>query len=291
MSLQNKIEEIVGRSNATFGVAVKHLETGEEAVINGDMLFQQASVFKIPILVKLLKDVETNQIRLDSRVTMVKEDRVPGSGILQELDSGLDVTVKDLALLMIIVSDNFATDKLLHMIGIDHVHQYMESIGLTETSIKHSCYDLLRISVGIGEGASYDDVLLQLKNGEYDHDSVVFERSTNASVSTAKEMNLLLEKLLNQELLNETYTNVMVDILLKQRIQNRLPALLPEGTKIAHKTGTLDHYLNDCGIVFLPEEKGTFVISVFSSHHSSSKEGDQAIAEISEAAYTYFMTT
>ncbi|KHF39352.1 serine hydrolase [Halalkalibacter okhensis] len=289
MSLQGCIDEIIHKSTATYGVSIKHLETSEVAIVNGDKIFQQASVFKIPILVTLLKQVESNHLRLDTRVKIKKGDYVPGSGILQELDYGADVSVKDLALLMIIVSDNLATDKLLQMVGLDNVQQHMEMLGLKHTTIKHSCYDLLRLSVGLDERSHYDEVLTNLKNGEFDRKSVVFERTKKCSVSTANEMNLLLEKLLNYDLLNETNTNMMLDILLKQRIQNRLPLLLPEGTKIAHKTGSLDHYLNDCGIVFLPNDKGTYIISVFSSDHHSTEGGDQEIGEISKAAYDYFM--
>src|SRR4051794_34301562 len=112
-TMQEQIEGILQTVSGTFGVAIKHLQTGQEVAINGQRRFQLASVFKLPILATLFKEVEENHITLSDRVKLTKQERVPGSGVLKELDEGTDLSIKDLAVLMIIFSDNMATDKLL----------------------------------------------------------------------------------------------------------------------------------------------------------------------------------
>src|SRR5699024_4805105 len=106
MSLQQKIEDIIQETSAIFGVSIKHTETKEEVNINEDKLFQMSSVFKVPILMTLYEKVFNGEIDLTERVKITEEDRVPGSGVIQEMDPGIEVTIKDLATMMIIVSDN-----------------------------------------------------------------------------------------------------------------------------------------------------------------------------------------
>src|SRR5690625_2399829 len=148
MELKTLLEKELQQTQATFGIAVTHLETGEQVSINGDQLFQMASTFKVPILAALLDEVDKGTLTLDEEVTITEEDFVSGSGVIVQLHDGVKLTIKDLAMLMIIVSDNLATDCLLHRIGMDTVNKFIQQHGYGKIYVHQMCKELLSVMVG-----------------------------------------------------------------------------------------------------------------------------------------------
>lgn len=293
MSLQDKLESIVREVPGTFGVAVKHLQTGEEARLNENQLFQLASTFKVPILATLFRDVEAGKLRLDQRVRLKWSDRVPGSGVLQELDPGAEVSVKDLAMLMIIVSDNYGTDQVLELVGIENVNEYMKELGLRNTFIHHNCWQLLTRCVGIEQPAPSAEAYVEYNRREdddlFDTAHSILEATEENNSSTPLEMNRLLEMIAKKEIISAAACDAMLDIMMKQQFRNRIPFLLPYQAKVACKTGTIGSVVNDVGIVYMPKERGAFAISVLSHGNASTIDGAQTIARLSKAAYDHFM--
>ncbi|MFJ7919373.1 serine hydrolase [Lysinibacillus fusiformis] len=293
MELQESLEKIIQEATGIFGVYVKHLESGETAAINENRLFQAASVFKIPILATLYRDVQMGKVELKERIRLEEEDLVNGSGIFKELIPGIDVTIKNLATMMIIVSDNVGTDKLLSILGKENVNQYMKEIGLSNTYIRLSCWELLCSCVGLPPQKfsmdTYNDINRRFKNGEIDHHSIVFKESHANNVTTAADMALLLEKIANKQLISEKACHDMFEILAKQQFRSRIPYLLPQNTVVAHKTGTIASVVNDSGIVQLPDNKGNFIISVFSIGNNTEAEGASIISKLSRVAYNHFL--
>lgn len=292
--MQKQIEEILQTASGTFGVAIKHLQTGEEVVVNGQRLFQLASVFKLPILAALFNEVEKGRLALSDRIELTLKDRVPGSGVLKELDAGTNISVKDLAMLMIIISDNSATDKLLQLIGKETVQSFMKELGLEKIFVCHSCWELLALSVGkqpvpYSEEA-YDEITSLLDQGKFDGDSLVFQESEQNNVATVTDLNQLLEKILLRQGVSEFSANGILEILLKQQLNQRIPFLLPSFAKVAHKTGTVGGTVNDSGIIYLPNDRGELLISALSGGNASVHEGAHTIAKIAEAAYSHFAT-
>ncbi|KQL36895.1 serine hydrolase [Psychrobacillus sp. FJAT-21963] len=294
MSLQQKIESYIENIDATFGIYIKHLGTNEEVNIQENQLFQMASVCKVPILATLYEKVYKGEIDLQERIKLVEEDYVPGSGVFQEMDYGVQPTIKDLATMMIIVSDNLATDKVLSIVGgADRVQDRMHQLGLSNIYTKHTIWELLSLSVGIPSQPYsfelFDEIIRRLIEGEYDWESIVFQDSTENNVSSAKDMSLLLEKIALGEFVSEECSSDIREILFKQHFQQRIGGLLPRNKKVANKTGSLGTMFNDTGIVYLPEDKGEFVITVYSAGSSLEYKGDEPIARISEIAYQHFM--
>ncbi|WP_312107995.1 serine hydrolase [Brevibacillus reuszeri] len=289
MSLEQKLLDVISDVSGTFGVAVKHLQTGEAASINGDQLFQLASTFKIPILAALYRDVEAGKLSLEDRIKITEEDMVPGSGVLQELHLGVEVTVKDLAMLMIIVSDNLATDQLLKLVGTDQVTAYMRELGLADVHIHHSCWDLLSLCVGMEPSAYSQQALNQIKAWQFDPSSIVFQADPRNNVGTPLDMAKLVEMIALKELISEQACDGMLDILFRQQFNSRLPYMLPGKAKVAHKTGTLSSVVNDVGVVYLPDNKGAFSIAVLSKDNPSMEEGERTIGRIARAAYDHFV--
>ncbi|WP_231630098.1 serine hydrolase [Lysinibacillus sp. ZYM-1] len=293
MGLQERLEEIIQEATGTFGVYVKHLESGETAAINENRLFQAASVFKIPILATLYRDVEVGRVELKERIRLKEEDFVNGSGIFKELIPGVDVTIKNLATMMIIVSDNVGTDKLLNILGKENVNLFMKEIGLCNTYIHFSCWELLCACVGLPPQSfsldTYYEVNRRFKNGEIDYNSIVFQESHENNVTTAADMAALLEKIANKQLISDKACEDMFEILAKQQFRHRIPYLLPQNTVVAHKTGTIASVVNDSGIVQLPDNKGNFIISVFSIGNKTEAEGASIISKLSRVTYHHFL--
>ncbi len=295
MNLQESIERVVAQQQGTFGVYVKHLITMESASVNGDRLFQTASVFKVPILATLMRDVVEGRSDLNQRVRLTSEDIVPGSGIFKELEPGVEVTIKDLATMMIIVSDNLATDQVLSIVGKERVQEYMSELGLSKTFIRFNCWELLSLCVGLEPKpyslAYYEKLNHLLNHDEMDQDSIVYQETSENNVSTPVEMGILLEHIVTKKVISEEASAKIFDIMTKQQLRNRIPRLLPKGTLVGCKSGTLGSVVNDCGIVQLPDKKGLFVIAVFSKDNPTIPQGEEVIAKLALTAYDYFVTS
>ena len=287
MKWQQAIDAVLRDASGEFGVAAVHLESGETAGHRQDELFQLASVFKIPILVTVMREVEAGRIRLDQRVTLKEEERVPGSGILQELDPGAVLTVKDLAMLMTIVSDNYATDMVISLIGLENVERHMHELGLESFSLPQTCWQLLNRCVGMNEPApspaGFAEYNRREETEEYEILFDVGEPTRENNVATPGDLNRLLTMVATKQILSERSCDQILDILLRQQYNSRLPLLLPKGTKVAHKTGTVNGVVNDAGIIYLPGGKGTIVMSVLSRKVEEKQQAERTIAELARA--------
>lgn len=295
MRLQAKIENLLKETDATFGISIKHLQSGEEVRIRADEPFQMASVFKVPNLLALFEQVHEGRIDLTTRIALTEEERVPGSGILQELDPGLPVTIKDLAALLTIVSDNMATDVLLGMLGKGAVQETVRKLGAESMMIVHSCWELLSLAVGM-EPVPYSEESwkqlterLEMDVDEEPGDENPVMRTDRANnLCTPDDMTAILSKLAEGAFISPAVSDTVLDILYRQQLNDRLPARLPAGTKVAHKTGTIASAVNDSGIIDLPGGKGRLIISIFSSGNPTTESGEAMIARIAETAYQHF---
>jgi len=286
---QQAIEDALLEAPGIFGVAAAHLTTGETAGHLDDQLFQLASAFKIPILVTLMRDVEEGKIRLDQRITLKGEERVPGSGILQELDAGAALTVKDLATLMTIVSDNYATDLILNLVGLERVQAHMRELGLAQIHLRHTCWQLLNHCVGMEETVPSPAGFAEYERREETEDYEILQDvslpTLDNNVATPADLNRLLAMIAKKEILTPASCELMLDILRRQQFNSRLPYLLPPGTKVAHKTGTVNKVVNDAGILYLPEDKGMIAVTVLSRGIEDKQVAELTIARVARAVY------
>ena len=132
--LRSAVERITRSVNATWGIYIKCLETSEEVAIDATRQMDTMSTIKIPLMVEAFRQIEAGKFALSDRVKLRDEDNRPGTGIIRSLDAGADLSIKDLITLMIIVSDNTATDLMFAKVGgIDPVNRLMTEYGLTQT--------------------------------------------------------------------------------------------------------------------------------------------------------------
>jgi beta-lactamase class A len=269
--LQTNIERITHSLSADWGIYIKCLETGEEIAINADQPMDTMSVIKIPLMVEAFRQIEAGRFALTDRVIVKESDMRPGTGVLRSLDPGATVTIKDLLMLMIIVSDNTATDLMYERVGgPDAVNQGMQSLGL-------------RTIKATGTGDTWFKALRAASSRDQFHR----EGKTPFGLSSPRDMGKLLEMIQRGEAVSKSASALMLDMLRRQVYSSRLPKYAA-GFGVAHKTGDFLPYIgNDVGILESPERK--VIMSVFTAHHYGlGPQLEDAIGRIAEQVSNYY---
>lgn len=285
---EDRIRDILAGAQGRFGVAARDLTTGEELGINAAEVFPLASVFKIPVLVELFRQVDAGRVDLDQRLEFAAEDRAPGSGVLRELVSGFALTVRDYALLMIILSDNSATDKVLRVVGAGNVTPCLRELGLRSTWVSRSCAQILGSLAGINSERPTPDevteILTRLREGRYNPYTWAYAETDENNAGTPAEMVDLLEQIHKGRAASPASCRAMLDILRKQQLKGRIPLLLPQGVVTEHKTGTLPGVVNDAGLIYVTKDR-VCALAVFSKGGADRVRGPEVIGRVALAVY------
>jgi beta-lactamase class A len=254
--LQTEIRRVDEQLDGVLAVAVKDLTSGEEFLIRGDEVMPQASSIKIAVLANLYLQAQQGRLKLGDEYVVRKEDLVPGSDILLGLTPGVTrLTLRDLATVMIAVSDNSATNVLIDRLGFENVNQMLQQMGLHNTRLRRKMMDLKAASEG------------------------------RENISTPREMMTLLEAIYRGKLLNTQMTDDFLKVLSTHKESSILQAL-PDDAIAANKPGELEAVRNDSGIVLVKNRP--FILCVMTSYLKDEKEGSAAIRKIAALAYSYF---
>jgi beta-lactamase class A len=287
--LQSQIEAIRHKFPGDMAVYMKNLKTGEELALDADSIHETFSVIKVPIMAEVLRQAETGKFSLDDRITLKASDARLPSGVLYTMQPGLNPTIRDLITLMIIISDNAATDLLADKVGRPNVTSYMRELGLKNTSIEYSDLDwdrkwLSSLDSSFKNGSG--DQTIQFPFGKFTEAQVQHafgETIYNAGIyfghSTARELGRLFEMIQQNKLVSKPASEFMLAVLEKQQVNNRFPKYLRD-VLIAHKTGDGQPFLaNDAGILFIKNDP--VVLVVLTGHHRGETEGlHDAIARV-----------
>jgi beta-lactamase class A len=292
MALYDEIVKETRGFEKVLGVAVKHLRTGEGASFNGDELFPTASVFKVPVIVELYRQAEAGRLSLDDKMVLKEAEKVPGSGILKELSEGLEVTVRDLSRLMMILSDNTATDMIVERVGKDNVNATMRRLGLNKTVVVADCRDLLFDLVGANDLPDDEKTLdryLQLAKAGANKGAWSLGTERN-DVTTPLEMNRLLGLIVEGEAVGRAGCDAILATMEKcQTGEYRVPKYLPaEKVKMYRKTGSLPGIRNDVGVITVLASGEKYCISCFTRGAPDVYAAEEAIARVSRNVYRYF---
>jgi beta-lactamase class A len=292
MTLDEVLKGLTEGFKGVLGVSVKHLGTGESANLNGDTLFPTASVFKVPVLVEFYRQAERGALSLDQQVILTERDKVPGSGVLKELSEGLSVSLRDLLSLMMIVSDNTATDLIAGKVGFDNVNATLDELGLHRTKVVRYCREILFDLVGVN-----DLPLEEMTIGLFGEASEARDYGGSWSlgveendITTPNEMNRLLEMIVNGEAASRESCDEILAIMGKcQTGQYRIPKYLPtKEVVLQRKTGSLPGIRNDVAVVTVKETGERYVISCFTMGAEDVYEAEETIATVSKGVYEYF---
>jgi beta-lactamase class A len=262
-----------------MAIYVEELTSGETVAIDADAVYETFSVIKVPLMATVLQRVADGKLSLDQRLALRLDQRRIPSGVLYALDPGLRPTIRDLITLMIIVSDNVATDALGDLVGRDAVTRHMEELGLPRTRLRFSDLDWDREWLSALDPSYRDasgDRSIGFPFADYPaarvseaFRRVIEDTGLYFGRSTARETGRLFALLARGQLVSESASRLMVELLKKQQVDDRLPRYLGDGVEIAHKTGDGQPWVaNDAGILWV---KGRpIVVVVFANHHRGS---------------------
>jgi len=260
--LESSIREVDHNLDGVLGVAIEDLTTGQKFFLHEDELFPQASSIKIAVLAELYHQAQlsaqgaSGKAKLSDLYTISSSDLVPDSDIMLGLTPSVTrITNRDLATMMVAVSDNSATNVLIDRVGMENVNALMDSLGLTHTRLRRKMMDVK----AAGEGRE--------------------------NISTPREMMSLLEQIYRGKVLNKEMAADFLKMLSTHK-QSFIPRDLPDGVRTANKPGELEGVRNDSGIVFA--QNRPYVICVMTTYLHTEHDGEDAIARISSAAYRMF---
>jgi len=254
--LESQIQEIDQHLDGVMGIAIEDLTTGDHYFLHENEVFAQASSIKITVLANLYLQAQQGKLKLTDLYTVQSADLVPDSDIMNGLTPGVTrVTLRDLATMMVAVSDNSATNVLIDKVGMQNVNAMLDSLGLSHTRLRRKMMDLDAAKQG------------------------------RENISTPREMMQLLDAIYHGKVLNKESTADFFKMLSTGKA-SFIPRDLPPELKVANKPGELEAVRNDSGIVFV--EGRPYVICVMTGYLRNERDGEEAISKVSLATWRMF---
>ena len=260
--LESTIHEVDRDLDGVLGVAIEDLTTGHKFLLREDEVFPQASSIKIAVLAELYHQNQLasegakGKAKLSDPYTVTATDLVPDSDIMLGLTPSVTrLTNRDLATMMVAVSDNSAANVLIDRVGMNNVNALMDTLGLANTRLRRKMMDLKAATEG------------------------------RENISSPREMMTLLEQIYLGKVLNKEMTDDFLKMLSTHKA-SFISRDLPEGLRVASKPGQLEGVRNDSGIVFA--QNRPYVICVMTTYLRNERDGEEAIERISAAAYRMF---
>jgi beta-lactamase class A len=263
-ALESELRGLIAASGAEAAVAFRTLDRRSEVLIEPDLRFHAASTMKVPVMIELFRQAASKSLSLDTPLTIRNEFRSIVDGSTYALSAGADsdklvyaaigktMTLRQLCELMITVSSNFAANLLIERVGVDNVRATVTRMG-----------------------AGGMEVLRGVE------DQKAFDKGLNNS-TTARALLVLFETLARGQAVSRKADAEMVAILKRQMFNDGIPAGLPAGTAVAHKTGNITRIHHDAGIVFA---KRPYVLVVLVRGIQDPKQSGALIASVSKAVH------
>jgi beta-lactamase class A len=260
-----KVKQLIAASGAEVAVAYRTLDGTRELLIAADKPFHAASTMKVPVMIELYRQAQQNLLSLDEPLLVRNEFRSVVDGSAYSLDEGDDsdrevyasvgktMTLRRLCALMITVSSNFAANLLIERIGVENVRKTVARLGA----------DGMQVLRGV-------------------EDDKAFERGLN-NTTTARGLLVLFERLAAGRAVDPESDRAMIGVLKRQQFKDAIPAQLPAGVSVAHKTGSITRIQHDAGIVFAEHP---YVLVVLVRGIDDETRSKALIADISRALYS-----
>lgn len=252
---ESRLHEIAGATRGVLGVVAVDLTSGERFAINENLVFPQGSTIKVPILIEVYKQAGEGKFKLTDRLPVTKTSQVSGDGVLQYFGDGTsELSIADLCALMIVLSDNTATNILIELVGKESVNGTLASLGFAKTRLQRKMMDLAALA-----------------------------RSED-NLSTPAEAARLMEMLYRCEILSRAACDDIL-ALLKRAQGGVLKRALPADVLVASKPGEIPGVRTEWAIVFL--EQRPYVVAMMESY-SLEDDATRDLQEISRALYDFF---
>jgi beta-lactamase class A len=253
--MHETIQRLIGNLPGTAGLYVEDLTTGRTLQHNAHGPFPAASLIKLPILWEYFYQVEHGKLLPDQLFRVPGEAIVGGYGVIKDLGPGALLRYKDLATLMIVLSDNTATNLLIDILGLQNINGQIRALALQETELQRRLFDFAKIKEGLDNYTSPADVAL------------------------------LLTKMVRGDGLSRGACDEMIAILEKQHYRGKLPATLPADARVANKTGEVSGVEHDAAIVFRDGRVG--VVAALTKELPENRAGVDFCAQIGGEVYAW----
>lgn len=227
-TLDDKIQDAIKDFSGHVWIYAKNLDTGKDYALRADEQVRTASTIKLPIMTEVFHQVAQGKIKWTDEIVLTKEKKQGGSGILFEFSDNTKIDLRTAVNLMIVVSDNTATNLVLDKVGADNVNDFVESLGL------HQTRSMRKIGGG-GDSKASNDPRLKL---------------FGLGASSPREMVKLLEMLENGQIVSKDASTEMLNILKRQQFKDGIGRGLPDTIPSASKSGALDRLRSDVGIIY-----------------------------------------
>ncbi|MFC6998720.1 serine hydrolase [Rufibacter roseus] len=256
LKTEAQLREMIDASPAVTGLVAVDLTSGETFSFNQDVQFPQASAIKVPILLEVYKQAQEGKFALTDVLSIEPATVVGGTGIIKDLVDTSSFSIRNLAVLMIALSENTATNALIDLVGMQNINKTMQNMGLKQTRVQRKM--IQAAASGRGE----------------------------ENISTPADAAKMLQMLYKGEFLNKATSQEILSILLKtDRQTSRLSAGIPQHVPLAFKPGILNGVSTEWAIVLLPERP--YAIAIMESYKQSGK-AEKIMEEVSEVLYNYF---
>jgi beta-lactamase class A len=256
--LTGQLESKASRFYGDAGILVRDLETGDSVSINENKLFPSASLVKLPIMAAVFQANEEGKLRLTDELALKRSHKIRDCSRIYFMPVGTRLQVRDIIERMIDESDNTATNMIVDALGFGYINQKFLEFGLKDTDLRRGVMDLKWRRRGI------------------------------ENYTTPAEMGMLLEKIYHGQLVSPWASAEMLDILKRQKVNDRIPRRLPDSLDIAHKTGLLSGTVSDVGIVFAPESD--FIICVLTNHIRDYRSAKRFISDVAFCTYQSYLS-
>ncbi len=240
LTLDEKIQIEIKDFKGKVWIYAKNLDTGKDFSLRGDEQVRTASTIKLPIMAETFRQVASGKLNWTDEIILTKEKKVGGAGILHEFSDNTKIDLKTAVNLMIVVSDNSATNLVLDKVTSDSVNDFMDTLGLKQTRS-------LRKILGGGDSKALADERMKL---------------FGIGVSTPKDMVKLLEMIERGELVSREASAEMLAILKRQQYKDGIGRNLPDTVPSASKSGSLDRLRSDVGIIYTRRGRIAIAITV-----------------------------
>jgi beta-lactamase class A len=235
------------------GIIIEDLNTGWQFSLNKDKFFPSASIVKIPIMAACFQAASEGRLNLSEEMVLQNAHKTPGSGILKSAATGTAIGIEKLIDIMITNSDNTAANMLIEKLGFDYLNGYFKKSGLRHTNLSRKMMD-------------FQD----RKNG--------VENYTSAS-----DISNLLERFYHRKFISRQISEKCLAMLLRQKVNDRIPKKLPDDCPVAHKTGLEKNVCHDAGIVFT--QQGDFLICVLTKSRCGTRKVKEFISNLALVIY------
>jgi beta-lactamase class A len=307
--LETHIERLASKIRREVGITIRHIESEEGFHLNGDRQYPTASIYKLPIMVEAFRQAEEGTLSLKERRTLQPE-MLHFSRILARFEPGLSPTFKDLIYWMITESENGATDIVLERVGAKNVTETMRRLGLRNINVNRPVKLMMADYTEIYAedqrrltGLAFQEMYQPRPEATYYArmwreadleipESVRKFNSDGMDHASPNDIAALMEMIFRGKAVSPDASRQMIGILLETTFApDLLPALLPPGTRVARKAGTLPTSLGETGTIYLPDGKGHVIVTVMNNNLRETRQtGSRFIAQVARSAYDHFTT-